>query len=61
MREPVDIPPAHAYGPWWRPVLVGLSVIAALVITKVTGVGVEIMVGTIALLDTAGIAVLTRR
>ena len=59
MREPVDIPPVHAYGPWWRPVLAGLSVIAALVITQVTGVGVGIVVGAIAFVDTAGIFVLT--
>jgi len=59
MREPVDIPLAHGYGPWWRPALVGLSVIAALLITTVTGVGVGIVVGAIAVADTAGLMVLT--
>jgi hypothetical protein len=57
MREPADIPPAHASGPWWRPVLVGVSVMAALVITQVTGVGVGIVLGAVAFVDTAGVVV----
>jgi hypothetical protein len=59
MQKPEDVPPANAYGPWWRRVLVLLSVIAALVITALTGVGVGIVLGVVLVADTAGIVAVT--
>ena len=59
VQQPVDMPPPRAYGPWWPRLLAAVSVIAALVITRVTGVGVGIVLGAIAVAETAGIAVVT--
>lgn len=56
-EEPVEAPP-DAYGPMWLRVLVGVSVIAAVLITALTGVGAGIVFGAIAVFDIIGSAVL---
>ena len=52
------MPARQAYGPWWPRFLALVSVVAALLITAVTGVGVGIVLGVIAVGDTVGIAAL---
>jgi len=59
MHEHGDMPPPRTYAPWWRPVLVVLSVAAVLVTVGVTGVGVGIVLTAVVVADTAGIFVLT--
>lgn len=58
MQKPVDMPARQAYGPWWPRFLVFVSVVAALLITAVTGVGAGVLLGVIAMGDTVGIAAL---
>jgi hypothetical protein len=53
MREPVEAP-ADAYGPMWLRVLVLGSVIAAVLIAALTGVGAGILFGAIAVFDIVG-------
>ena len=52
------MPARQAYGAWWPRFLVFVSVVAALLITAVTGVGVGILLGLIAVGDTVGITAL---
>lgn len=59
MQKPEEVQPPNAYGPWWPRILVLLSLIAALVITAVTKVGVGIVLGVMLLADTAGIVGVT--
>ena len=59
MRESVDIRLPDAYGAMWVRVFVLVSVVVALVITAVTGVGAGIVLGATVMADTAGVAVAT--
>ncbi len=59
MQKPERASPPNAYGPSWPRVLVFLSVIAVLVITAATGASIGIVLGAMALADTAGIVAMT--